>query len=258
MTRKNGLRRPTGRWFASALGLCVAGHAVAHASGCEGLLTGLTAGQRAKFSLTQEACPGGSGVARDDAPEFRQERAPVQLLGGPKAPSTIAVASPIWQPSRTPLQTRPATPRALHALQFAPEFDAAAFSHDIDPLLLHAIAHVESRHNPKAVSPAGAMGIMQVMPATAKRFGVDRAVDLHDARTNVNVSAKYLKTLQKRFGNDLPLVLAAYNAGEGRVERCGRCIPAITETRNYVRDVLAKYDALKAASQQVASATALR
>ncbi len=254
MGRENGLRRHQGRWLASAVGLCLAGQAAAHASGCEGLLAGLTEAQRAKFSLAQEACPGGSVTARDDVLADRQDRQPVQR---PVVPSfaSIAMPSPAWQPSRSSARMQVATPNAM---RFAAEFDAAASSYDIDPLLLHAIAHVESRHNPKAVSPAGAMGIMQVMPATARRFGVERAADLHDARTNVNVSAMYLKTLQKRFGNDLPLVIAAYNAGEGRVERCGRCIPAITETRNYVRDVLAQYDALKAAANRVATATALR
>jgi lysozyme len=137
---------------------------------------------------------------------------------------------------------------ASRAVRLAPDIDAAASRHDIDPLLLHAIAHVESRHNPEAVSPAGALGLMQVMPATARRFGVNRAPALHDAKTNLEVSARYLKSLQQRFGNDLPLVLAAYNAGEGRVERCGPCVPPVAETRAYVHDVLRQYDRLKAAA----------
>ncbi len=134
------------------------------------------------------------------------------------------------------------------ALRLAAVVDATAQSHGIDPLLLHAIAHVESRHNERAVSPAGARGVMQVMPATARRFGVDDTVSLHDAPTNLSVSAAYLKELQGRFGNDLQIVLAAYNAGEGAVERYGRVIPPYAETQRYVRDVLAEYQRLRAAA----------
>jgi soluble lytic murein transglycosylase-like protein len=135
------------------------------------------------------------------------------------------------------------------ALALAPQVDAVARRHDIDPLLLHAVAHVESRHNPGAVSHAGARGVMQVMPATAARFGVDQAGALHHAPTNLEVSAAYLKTLQGRFGTNLPLVLAAYNAGEGAVERYGRRIPPFAETQSYVKQVLAKYALLTEAAK---------
>lgn len=128
----------------------------------------------------------------------------------------------------------------------AATLSAAAERHDIDPLLLHAIAHVESRHNTQAVSPAGARGLMQVMPATAKRFGLkDPVRELMQAPLNVEASAAYLKTLQARFGNDLRLVLAAYNAGEGAVERHGRTVPPYAETRAYVQQVLGAYQGLR-------------
>ena len=133
----------------------------------------------------------------------------------------------------------------LRALSLAPSIDAVARKHDIDPLLLHAIAHVESRHDPAARSHAGALGVMQVMPATARRFGVVEKQALHLPDTNLEVSAAYLKTLQKRFGLDLPLVLAAYNAGEGAVERYGRRIPPYAETRDYVQRVLQHYELLQ-------------
>lgn len=137
---------------------------------------------------------------------------------------------------------------AARILALAQTLNAAAERHDIDPLLLHAIAHVESRHNAAAVSPAGARGLMQVMPATAKRFGLmDPARELMAAPANVEVSAAYLKTLQERFGNNLPLVLAAYNAGEGAVERHGRRVPDYPETRDYVAQVLRAYRALREA-----------
>ena len=143
------------------------------------------------------------------------------------------------------------------AVRLAPEIDAVARRHNIDPLLLHAIAYVESRHNPAATSRAGARGVMQVMPATGQRFGVDSAAALHDAPTNLDVSATYLKTLQQRFGSNLTLVLAAYNAGEGAVERYGRNVPQYPETQDYVRQVLAQYRSLAATAKHSAASVDL-
>jgi len=118
----------------------------------------------------------------------------------------------------------------------------AARESQIDPLLLHAIAHIESRHNPRAVSKAGARGVMQVMPATGKRFGVHNPEQgLFDAATNLRASAAYLRTLRTRYGDDLRLMLAAYNAGEGAVAKYGGTVPPYPETQAYVRDVLAVY-----------------
>jgi len=144
----------------------------------------------------------------------------------------------------------PGAPRSLAGDQrmgsLAPAMSLAGARWDIDPLLLHAIAHVESRHNPRAVSHAGARGVMQGRPQTARRVGMtDPISELFDADANVAVSSAYLKTLQKRFGNNLPLVLAAYNAGEGAVEKYGRKIPPYKETQNYVREVLATYQSLR-------------
>jgi len=162
------------------------------------------------------------------------------------------------QPSLTPAQqadgdspsapARPLNAGQRRVLALAPRVAAVARTYDIDPLLLHAIAHVESRHDPRARSAAGALGLLQVMPATARRFGVDDAPGaLYDPAVNLEVGAAYLKSLQARFGNDLTLVLAAYNAGEGAVERHGRSVPPYAETRDYVRQVLAEYGALRAA-----------
>ncbi len=148
----------------------------------------------------------------------------------------------------------PTSSQTQRIIGLAPVLGNAAQRYGIDPLLLHAIAHVESRHQAEAISPAGARGLMQVMPATARRFGLtDPVRELMQAPLNVEVSAAYLKTLQARFGNDLPLVLAAYNAGEGAVERNGRQIPPYAETRAYVRQVLDAYDALRQLTRGVAS-----
>jgi soluble lytic murein transglycosylase-like protein len=136
---------------------------------------------------------------------------------------------------------------AGRVLSLAPAVTAAAQAYGIDPLLLHAIAHVESRHRAGAVSPAGARGVMQVMPDTARRFGVgDPERTLFDPATNLRASAAYLRTLRERYGNDLRLVLAAYNAGEGAVQKHGNDVPPYPETQAYVRDVLAIYRRLTA------------
>ena len=130
--------------------------------------------------------------------------------------------------------------------ELAPLMAEVAQRHDIDPLLLHAVAHIESRHQSQAISPAGARGLMQVMPATGRSMGLAQADrELLTPQGNLEASARYLKQLQARFGNDLRLVLAAYNAGEGAVERHGRRVPPYAETQAYVRNVLAVYTELR-------------
>jgi soluble lytic murein transglycosylase-like protein len=162
----------------------------------------------------------------------------VPMPADPAAPAQPAVPPP-------PADKSPPDRNAARVLSLVPALTEAARDNELDPLLLHAIAHVESRHNPQAVSPAGARGVMQVMPATARRFGVgDPEQKLHDASTNVRAGAAYLRTLHNRFNGDLKLVIAAYNAGEGAVEKHGRSIPPYPETQAYVRDVLAIYQRL--------------
>ena len=171
--------------------------------------------------------------------------AAARKTGRPGKPGTTGPLRPTNRsPADAPTDAREATRLGRpisRAEVLAPQVDAVARRHEIDPLLLHAIAHVESRHNPSAHSPAGALGVMQVMPATGSRFGVTRPEALHQTGTNLEVSAAYLKTLQQRFGNNLSLVLAAYNAGEGAVERHGRRVPPYAETQSYVRQVLERY-----------------
>jgi soluble lytic murein transglycosylase-like protein len=201
--------------------------------------------------------PPRDAVARDAGPAPAHQSALLRLYGGAGVvtarfgPDPVAVTRTGKRRRGAAMANAAADSRAL---ALAPEMDAVARRYDIDPLLLHAVAHVESRHSSAAVSLAGARGVMQVMPATAARFGVDQAVALHHAPTNLEVSAAYLKTLQSRFGTDLPLVLAAYNAGEGAVERYGRRIPPYAETQLYVRQVLAKYQRLSDAARQTAQA----
>jgi len=107
----------------------------------------------------------------------------------------------------------------------------------IDPKLVRAIIQAESDYDPRAVSSKGAMGLMQLIPSTAQRFGV---WDPFDPKQNIEGGVSYLKYLLKLFGGNLPLSLAAYNAGENTVIRSGG-IPAIPETEHYVREVTHLY-----------------
>jgi soluble lytic murein transglycosylase-like protein len=125
--------------------------------------------------------------------------------------------------------------------KFAPLVLAAADAHGLPVALLQAIIEVESNFNAAAVSPQGALGLMQLMPQTARYLRVD---DARDPAANIDGGARYLKELLSRFGNDLPLALAAYNAGPSAVERSG-AIPAYAETRRYVPRVLVRYHSLQ-------------
>jgi soluble lytic murein transglycosylase-like protein len=111
--------------------------------------------------------------------------------------------------------------------------EQTASRHQIDPQLVHAIIKVESQYDPKAVSSKGAMGLMQLIPETAQRFGVQNAFNPQE---NIEGGVSYLKHLLGLFGGDLSLSLAAYNAGEGAVQRFGG-IPSFAETQDYVRKV---------------------
>ncbi|MEA3134790.1 MAG: hypothetical protein QOG17_2636 [Gammaproteobacteria bacterium] len=116
--------------------------------------------------------------------------------------------------------------------------ERAAISAAVEANLLRAVIVVESGFNPRAVSKRGAVGLMQLMPATASRFG---ASNLFDPKDNVRAGARYLKYLMDRFGHNIRLALAAYNAGEDAVDRNGGQIPPFAETMAYVPKVLKIY-----------------
>jgi len=122
--------------------------------------------------------------------------------------------------------------------EFASHIQDASRKHGVDPRLVAAVARRESAFRPRVVSPVGAVGIMQLMPATAKYLGVE---DSYDARQNIFGGARYLRTLLDRFDGDLDLTLAAYNAGPGAVQKY-RGIPPYAETRAYVAAVRATYE----------------
>lgn len=137
-----------------------------------------------------------------------------------------------------PQQTRPARAIRVDPAQrnrFASLIAETARQHRLSPALLHAVITVESAYNPAARSAKGAAGLMQLMPATARRYAV---TDIWDPRQNLSGGARYLRDLLGMFNNDLGLALAAYNAGEGAVIQHGNRIPPYPETRQYVPRVL--------------------
>jgi soluble lytic murein transglycosylase-like protein len=121
---------------------------------------------------------------------------------------------------------------------FAAFIEEASAASRLPAALIHAVIAVESNYNPRAVSRKGAQGLMQLMPATARRFG---AFNVQDPRSNILAGSKYLRWLLDTFGQDLELSIAAYNAGEGAVLQAGRKIPRFAETERYVPRVLAIY-----------------
>lgn len=235
----------------AALGVAMAAAAQATPrclpSSAESLLDAAPAAGTDGFSLTEQLCL--ATLVRSRSNTAALPEAVVAL------PSPLANApAPAAPPPRTVLPVAAVAPPATgrdaagqaRVRALAPLMADVAQRHDIDPLLLHALAHIESRHQSQAVSPAGARGLMQVMPATGRRMGIQAADrELLSPAANLEASARYLKLLQARFGNDLRLVLAAYNAGEGAVERHGRRVPPYAETQAYVRNVLAVYTELR-------------
>lgn len=127
----------------------------------------------------------------------------------------------------------------------------SASTHNLDFELLQALIVTESGFDAAAVSPKGAVGLMQLMPATAQRFGVSADVKkpvahkLADPQTNIQTGSRYLRYLINLFPGKLELALAAYNAGEGAVQRAGNQIPNYKETQNYVKTVMQLYTVLK-------------
>lgn len=137
-----------------------------------------------------------------------------------------------WPSPRPPVPILDCAP--MPAAQLAPLFRNAASAYGLDPLLLRAVARRESGFDPCAVSPAGAMGLMQLMPETASMLGVENPFD---AGQSILGGARFLRFLLDRYQSDLPLALSAYNAGPGAVERHGG-IPPFAETRDYVSAIL--------------------
>ncbi|WP_028988985.1 transglycosylase SLT domain-containing protein [Thermithiobacillus tepidarius DSM 3134] len=131
------------------------------------------------------------------------------------------------------------TPNAARRAQFEQMIEDAARTYMVDKALVHAVITAESGYNPNAVSRKGATGLMQLMPATARRYG---ATNLFDPWENIQAGTRYLKDLLRMFNNDTRLAVAAYNAGENAVVRYGYAVPPYAETASYVPKVLHFYE----------------
>lgn len=196
-----------------------------------------------------------ASVVRVDARTGHLVRSTVVITPKTVSPKPAAATSaPVTPaPAKAAVSPKPVPDLLSSNASLAEIIDQMAAAHQVDPLLVHSVIKVESNYNPKAVSRKGAQGLMQLIPSTAKRFGV---TDSFDPRQNVEAGVKYLKYLQDVFKDDR-LALAAYNAGEGAVAKYG-WIPPYPETQNYVYQVGKKYgDARRAAAQSPAKPEAV-
>ncbi len=194
------------------------------------------------------------------ANEKLDERYELFYRGGESFNTANGAASPAEARAELPRPVAvPATARKLITyFDVSPSFKAvrhhireASAANNIDFELIQALIATESGFDADAVSPKGAVGLMQLMPATAQRYGVsgDSKTPVHkklvDPRTNIRAGARYLGDLINMFPGQLELALAAYNAGEGAVQRAGNRIPNYKETQNYVKTVMQLYAMLK-------------
>ena len=186
------------------------------------------------------------------ASEKMDERYELFYRGGESFDTTRGLATP----------RAVAVPTSAHKLiaffEISPSFKQvkhhlreASRAQDVDYELLKALIATESGFDARAVSPKGAIGLMQIMPATAERYGLvgdpktPLAKKLTDPRTNIKTGVRYLRYLIDLFPGRLDLALAAYNAGEGAVQRAGNKVPNFRETQNYVKTVMQLYGVLK-------------
>jgi Transglycosylase SLT domain len=206
-----------------------------------------------------ESCAGQIIVAPASAADYVEPR---DLSIDPDAPRTLTsftenrvtkISPSAQEPESSDLAqlgalTTPDAILTMKPVSYRTQHDAmitrVAQRHRIDPLLLHAVINQESRYRENATSPVGARGLMQLMPATARVLGINGG-SIAQAESNVDGGARLLRRLYTRY-NNFPLVLAAYNAGEGAVRKYGNQVPPYAETQNYVRSVMANYNHLVA------------
>jgi soluble lytic murein transglycosylase-like protein len=178
------------------------------------------------------------------------------------APIQAATQAPTQSPTQVKTNSAPAiatpvvsAPPAISASTTRPNLDTmveqTARRHDVDVNLVKAMIRTESNNNPRAVSNKGALGLMQLMPFTARDLGV---TNVFDPVQNVDGGVRYLKSLLTQFGGDLPLSLAAYNAGPGAVTRHGG-IPPYRETQDYVKKIGTLYGSLRGQAQEHSDGT---
>lgn len=186
------------------------------------------------FMLTLPVLAGASPIAAKSgisaADEFRLRLEKPEVFRLRSAPPLSAASASIEIPGRA---------SQLSEKPYAVLIQSAASDAGLHPALVHALIFVESGYNPRARSVKGAIGLMQVMPETAARYGVNDPG--HSPEANLKAGTRYLRDLMRMFDGRLELVLAAYNAGERAVMRYGQRVPPFPETMAYVPAVLAKY-----------------
>ncbi|WP_270179647.1 lytic transglycosylase domain-containing protein [Alkalihalobacillus sp. CinArs1] len=138
---------------------------------------------------------------------------------------------------QTPVESFKPTGHSTKSLEIDGYIQQLSDEHQVDSKLVHSIIKQESGYNPSAVSHAGAVGLMQLMPATARGLGIE---DPFDAKQNIEGGVKYIKQMLSKYGGNTELALAAYNAGPGNVDKYGG-IPPFKETQNYVSKVMKNY-----------------
>jgi soluble lytic murein transglycosylase-like protein len=196
---------------------------------------------RILLSVLVSALALGAGPAAADIYMFKDERGVVHFTNIPNGDKRFKVVRKEESTSdyaRAAGMPQYVLPTAELIRQFSPIIETAAKSHGVEIALVHAVITAESGYNPRAVSRAGAQGIMQLMPDTARRFGVQNSFD---ASQNIHGGVKYLRELLTLFNGNKELALAAYNAGENAVIRAGNRVPPYAETVNYVPKVLGYY-----------------
>lgn len=182
---------------------------------------------------------GTAAPAMADIYSFRDERGVVHFTNQPDDTRYKLIRREAGSSTPTPAaSSRVVMPAEASIRRFSPIIDLASRTHGVEPALVHAVVSAESGYNPGAISKAGARGLMQLMPDTAKRYGVS---DIMDPAQNIYAGVRYLRDLLAMFNGNLELAIAAYNAGENAVIRYGNKVPPYAETTHYVPKVLGFY-----------------
>lgn len=216
-----------------------------------------TAASNTKSNTTSASASANSTVSEKSKKELDTKTSSTEKKVATETTTTQAEAQHTSSPSPTlsmddDLPNSELSPKMT---QYMPNIKSAAQKYNLPAELIAGIIWQESRANPKAVSHAGAMGLMQLMPGTATHLGVRNA---YDPAQNIEGGSKYIRQMLDRFNGNLNLAVAAYNAGPGNVEKYGRTIPPFRETQEYVPKVLGYASNFKASGLFIESTTTMR